>query len=218
MFSVPLRPMPTRRLFSALLLLAILVLPASYAQSPKIYWGDEVPKGWNGRWPAKFLTVPEKTGFTRTTSTLQLHEFVDVLQVEQRERPRLQRLHERDREIGARHRPRQSARDVAAAGEGLGQAGHLPAGQHPPARVRGGGGAADGDARHPLRQPASTCSTTRSSSSAPSSTWTAPTRSSRRTARRTSPGSATNAGGFDLNRDAREAARRRRCAGCIRTC
>ncbi len=71
--------MPTRRLFSALLLLAILVLPASYAQSPKIYWGDEVPKGWNGRWPAKFLTIPEKTGFTRTMSTLQLHEFVDVL-------------------------------------------------------------------------------------------------------------------------------------------
>ncbi len=71
--------MRTRRLVSALLLLVILLMPASYAQTQKIYWGDEVPKGWNGRWPAKFLTIPEKTGFTRTMSTLQLHEFVDVL-------------------------------------------------------------------------------------------------------------------------------------------
>ncbi len=45
----------------------------------KIYWADEVPPGWNGRWPVKFQTVPEKTGFTRTMSTLELHEFVNVL-------------------------------------------------------------------------------------------------------------------------------------------
>jgi len=49
------------------------------AQQQKIYWADEVPKGWSGKWPAKFLTVPEKTGYVRTTSTLDLQEFVDVL-------------------------------------------------------------------------------------------------------------------------------------------
>ena len=33
-------------------------LLSASAQTQKIYWGDSVPKGWNGSWPAKFLTVP----------------------------------------------------------------------------------------------------------------------------------------------------------------
>ena len=86
----------SRVLVSALALIAVLSVPlASQPQAPasavkgalktgasqpaRIYWDDQVPAGWNGKWPAKFLTVPEKTAFTRTTSTLQLHEFVDVL-------------------------------------------------------------------------------------------------------------------------------------------
>jgi hypothetical protein len=49
------------------------------AQGKKIYWDSEVPKGWNGKWLAKFQTVPEKTGWDRTTSTYEAHEFIEVL-------------------------------------------------------------------------------------------------------------------------------------------
>jgi hypothetical protein len=38
-----------------------------------------VPKGWNGKWPAKLLTVPEKTSFERTADSTQVLEFLDVL-------------------------------------------------------------------------------------------------------------------------------------------
>jgi hypothetical protein len=46
-----------------------------------IYWGDEVPAGWNGEWPAELRTVPERTDFTRTMSTLQLHEYIVQLKL-----------------------------------------------------------------------------------------------------------------------------------------
>jgi len=68
----------TRSLVLVIILIGVLSLTAG-AQQPKIYWADEVPKDWNGKWPAKFLTVPEKTNYTRTTSTLDLLEFVDML-------------------------------------------------------------------------------------------------------------------------------------------
>lgn len=60
--------------------LAVLVcgLLAS-AAAQKIYWGDSVPKGWNGSWPAKFLTVPEKTKYERTASSTEILEFIDML-------------------------------------------------------------------------------------------------------------------------------------------
>jgi len=66
----------------ALLILAAAWLPIgglSAQTSPKIYWGDSVPKGWNGGWPAKFLTVAEKTNFERTADSTQVLEFLDVL-------------------------------------------------------------------------------------------------------------------------------------------
>jgi hypothetical protein len=56
---------------------AATATPAAAAQ--KIYWGDSVPKGWNGNWPPKFLTVPEKTRYERTTSYFELLEFIDML-------------------------------------------------------------------------------------------------------------------------------------------
>ena len=57
-----------------------LSLGVSAQQKPaKIYWADEVPTGWNGKWPAHLSTVPEKTNFTRTTNVPQLHEFIDAL-------------------------------------------------------------------------------------------------------------------------------------------
>jgi hypothetical protein len=48
-------------------------------QEKKIYWGDDVPKGWNGSWPAKFLSVPERTNYAKTTSSYEIHEFIDML-------------------------------------------------------------------------------------------------------------------------------------------
>ena len=41
-----------------LILFLVLVVTAS---AQRIYWGDSVPEGWNGKWPDKYLTVPEKT-------------------------------------------------------------------------------------------------------------------------------------------------------------
>lgn len=49
-------------------------------QQGKIYWGKEVPEGWNGNWPAEFQTIPEKTNYEKTSSTYQVHEFINVLQ------------------------------------------------------------------------------------------------------------------------------------------
>ncbi len=60
---------------AALLALLAPQVPAA----PKIYWGDSVPAGWNGKWPAKYLTVPEKTNFTRTASSADVLEFIDSL-------------------------------------------------------------------------------------------------------------------------------------------
>src|SRR5512147_537581 len=62
----------------AIIIVAVLAVTVG-AQQTKIYWADEVPKGWNGKWLPKFLTVPEKTNYTRTTSTMDLQEFVDTL-------------------------------------------------------------------------------------------------------------------------------------------
>ena len=51
------------------------------AQPKRIFWGDDVPAGWNGTWPADLLTVPERTTWTRTVSTLQLHEWIAALKL-----------------------------------------------------------------------------------------------------------------------------------------
>jgi hypothetical protein len=68
----------TKFLVPVLLLAGLLVITAG-AQERKIYWADEVPKDWNGKWAAKYLTVPEKTGYTRTTSTRDLLEYAETL-------------------------------------------------------------------------------------------------------------------------------------------
>jgi hypothetical protein len=57
----------------------LLLAATSTISSQKIYWGDAVPKGWNGKWPAKLLTVPEKTNFERTAMTMDVLEFIDAL-------------------------------------------------------------------------------------------------------------------------------------------
>ena len=55
------------RVIAIAALLALLAPRIPAAQ--KIYWGDSVSAGWNGKWPAKYLTVPEKTNFARTASS-----------------------------------------------------------------------------------------------------------------------------------------------------
>jgi Zinc carboxypeptidase len=57
------------------------IISLNAQDSPKIYWGDEVPKSWNGTWPEDLRTVAEKSGFTRTMSTLQLHEYIAALKL-----------------------------------------------------------------------------------------------------------------------------------------
>src|SRR5262245_35326767 len=49
--------------------------PAQQQPAPPIHWGDEVPPGWNGDWPEQLKTVPERTSYTRTISTLDLHQW-----------------------------------------------------------------------------------------------------------------------------------------------
>ena len=63
---------------AALALLAA-VLAVGAAAPQKIYWGDSFPQGWNGSWPAKLQTVPEKTNFIRTASSNDVLEFIDAL-------------------------------------------------------------------------------------------------------------------------------------------
>jgi hypothetical protein len=59
-----------------------IILLASFtggAAVQEVHWGDAVPGNWNGKWPQELQTVPERTNFTRTMSTLQLHEFINAL-------------------------------------------------------------------------------------------------------------------------------------------
>jgi hypothetical protein len=60
------------------LILLLLSTPLA-AQQRKIYWGDEVPAAWTGTWPAELRTVAEQSAFTRTMTTLQLHEYINAL-------------------------------------------------------------------------------------------------------------------------------------------
>lgn len=67
------------------LIFVVTILNLSLIASPvndqkKIYWGKEVPVGWNGQWPVELQTISEKTNFEKTTSTYQVHEFINMLQ------------------------------------------------------------------------------------------------------------------------------------------
>ncbi len=62
-------------------LLILAAVSGAFAQQPKIYWADEVPRGWAGVWPSELLTVAERTSFTRTVSTIQLHEWIAALKL-----------------------------------------------------------------------------------------------------------------------------------------
>jgi hypothetical protein len=64
---------------TAALVTSVMVFMHSELQAQKIYWGDEVPAGWQGKWPAELQTAAERSAFTRTMSTLQLHEYINTL-------------------------------------------------------------------------------------------------------------------------------------------
>jgi len=65
---------------SAALAIAAALLPmSSAAQQQHIYWGDSVPAGWNGKWPATLRTYAEQSDLTRTMTTAQLHEYINTL-------------------------------------------------------------------------------------------------------------------------------------------
>ena len=61
--------------------LALICLVSGLATGgqEEIYWGDEVPEKWNGDWPEKFQSVPERTDFKKTTSSYEILEFIDTL-------------------------------------------------------------------------------------------------------------------------------------------
>ena len=65
---------------SAFLIAASLAV-SSVGSAQRIYWGDSVPPEWNGQWPAELRTVAERSRFTRTMSTLQLHEYITALKL-----------------------------------------------------------------------------------------------------------------------------------------
>ena len=71
---------PMRR-FATVLALSATLAGIVMAQQPKIFWGDEVPAGWTGKWPPELVTVPERSGYTRTMSTLQMHEWMAALKL-----------------------------------------------------------------------------------------------------------------------------------------
>ena len=58
---------------------ALAMVTAAVNAQTGIYWGDAVPAGWNGSWPQELQTVPERSAFTRTTSSLQLLELISAL-------------------------------------------------------------------------------------------------------------------------------------------
>jgi hypothetical protein len=64
---------------SAALVLTAAMIPMPLAAQQQIYWGDSVPDGWNGKWPAELRTYAEQSDFTRTMTTAQLHEYVNTL-------------------------------------------------------------------------------------------------------------------------------------------
>ena len=68
-----------RARFILLVGVCALAAPLALASQQKIYWGDEVPPGWAGKWPADAQTVAERTNFTRTMTSLDNLEFITAL-------------------------------------------------------------------------------------------------------------------------------------------
>lgn len=59
--------------------LSVSIFDTGAAKEGKIYWGSEVPEGWNGTWPEKFLTVAEKYNFKKTSFHRDILEYFAAL-------------------------------------------------------------------------------------------------------------------------------------------
>jgi hypothetical protein len=71
--------MHSRRLSLALALIGVLSVATAAQQ--RINWGDDGPAGWAGTPTAALQTVAERSGYTRTMSTGQLHEWIAALKL-----------------------------------------------------------------------------------------------------------------------------------------
>src|SRR6188768_2205264 len=60
-------------------LVALVIGTVALYGQQRIYWGDEVPQGWAGSWPAELQTAAEASRYTRTMSSLQNIEFITAL-------------------------------------------------------------------------------------------------------------------------------------------
>jgi len=67
------------KLFRWLVLVGAVAVLSGAVSAQQTYWGDAVPKGWNGEWPLDLQTIAERSNFTRTISTFQLHEYINTL-------------------------------------------------------------------------------------------------------------------------------------------
>ena len=71
--------MTPRRVLPVLVLVTAIVGGLVASAQQKIYWGDDVPPNWTGTWPVELQTVVERSGYTRTMSSLQNLEFITAL-------------------------------------------------------------------------------------------------------------------------------------------
>jgi hypothetical protein len=64
---------------AAVVIVLLVAVSCLTGSAQKIYWGDSVPPGWNGKWPARLLTIPEQSNFERTASNREVLEFINAL-------------------------------------------------------------------------------------------------------------------------------------------
>ena len=60
-------------------ILLFTLLPVLSSAQEDILWGHEVPEGWNGEWPEKFLTASEKSDFTHTSTNQDILDYFAML-------------------------------------------------------------------------------------------------------------------------------------------
>ena len=77
--SPPMRALKIASRRWSLALAAAALCSVVMTAQQKIYWGNEVPSGWRGQWPAELQTIPERTSFTRTMTSEQLLEYIAAL-------------------------------------------------------------------------------------------------------------------------------------------
>lgn len=71
-----------KKLFFIIMAVSLLLVNLSATQESKIYWGSEVPAGWNGDWPENIKTPAEKTDFSRTATNKDILDFFVTLKWE----------------------------------------------------------------------------------------------------------------------------------------